>query len=271
MSFKNNYVSFQGKLYLALRDSNGNPGAFWYVGNAPKIEIAPSVVRREHRESTSGARQIDTSRIKERNGELTINLEDIQKDNLALGLMGKKVTTASGSYADPTFDTFPTGLVNGSIVKLKKPNVSALAIEDSAGTPVALVAGTDYSVISTKHGLVQILSTIGTFTQPLKAEYTYAATEVITGFEADDSNEYFAYCELINTEPAPDQAIGYEIFRISFDPAALLSLINEDQGSIEIKGRLLRDSVRALDAELGAFYRKIYNDANLSSTAPFFA
>src|SRR5262245_1652431 len=118
MAFSDNYVSFQGKLYLALRDASGNPGAFWYVGNAPQIDLAPSVVRRDHRECTSGARQIDKSAIKERNGEISIKLEDIQKDNIALGLMGKKVLTAAGSFTGtgPSVDTFPTGLVNGAIV-----------------------------------------------------------------------------------------------------------------------------------------------------------
>jgi len=268
MAFKNNYVSFQGKFYLALRDSNGDPGALWYLGNVPKGELGLSTVRRDHRESTSGAREVDASRIKERNGEITFTLEDIQKDNVALGLMGKKVTTASGSYASSTYDTFPSGLVAGSIVKLRKPNASTIVVKDSAVTPATLALDTDYSVLSAKHGLIQILS-LGSYTQPFRAQYAYAATEVVTGFEADDSNEYFAYCALTNTEPAPDQLVGVEIFRISFDPATLINLIHEDQGSFDVKGKIMRDAVRALDSELGAFMRHIYVDANLASTGPF--
>src|SRR5688572_11424498 len=225
MAFQNNYVSFQGRIYLALRGSDGNPTQFWFVGNCPKGEIAPSTVRRDHKESTSGFRQIDNSRIKERNAEVNLTFEDIQKDNIALGLMGKKVTTASGSFSGSTYDTHASGAVVGSIIKQRKPNVSSLVVKDSAGTPATLVLDTDYKVISLKHGLIQILN-LGSYVQPFRSQYSYAATEVITGFEADDSNEYFMYCELINTEPAPDQAIGIEVFRVSFDTAALLSLIN---------------------------------------------
>src|SRR5688572_32155495 len=43
----------------------------------------------------------------------------------------------------------------------------------------------------------------------------------ITGMNADDSNEYAFYCKLINTEDAPDQATGLEIFRVQVDPTQL--------------------------------------------------
>ena len=46
--------------------------------------------------------------------------------------------------------------------------------------------------------------------------------------------------------------------------AKVLDLINNDnQGQIDIEGMLLRDAVRAADAEAGGYYRWIYNTANV--------
>lgn len=255
--FVANDFSFQGQIYIAERTPvTGVPGPLWWVANCPKAELAPKIERRVKRESWSGLREISKSRIKTRDAELTMTLEDINKNNVAIGLLGKNVTTAGGAK---TGELFPTVVV-GSVVKLKFPNASAIVITDSLAAAVTL--DTHYKVLDAKAGLIEILS-LGAFTQPFQAAYTAAAVGVITGMEADDSKEYYIYCALINTEPSTDQPIGLEIFRTAIDPTALLALINEDQGSFDIKATVLRDPVRALSTETGGFFRWIYNTANL--------
>jgi hypothetical protein len=260
-SLNTNYFSGQGQVLVAKRSSAGIPGAFWLVGNAPKFEVKPSMERREHKESQSGARLIDKVQTTTKGGTLDLTLEDIRKDNLALLLSGKKVTLASGSYTSGSPDTFPSGLVIGSLVKLTRPNASSIAITDSAGTPATLTAGTHYVVRDSKHGIIEILN-LGAFTQPFKAAYSYAQTDVITAFEANDDDEYWVYFAGINTEGSPDQQIGMDIYRVVFNAAELIALINEEQGSFDISARVLRDPVRAADANFGGFARWLYIDAN---------
>jgi hypothetical protein len=148
-------------------------------------------------------------------------------------------------------------------VKLRKNNASSLVIKDSTGSPVTLTLNTHYEIIDLAHGLIRILSVSG-LTQPLKAEYTYASTDVVTMYTGTDDQDYSAYVALFNTEPATDQRIGFEIFRVIFDPGQLVALINDQQGSFDLKGTVLRDSVKAGDADFGGYARWIYADANLT-------
>ncbi len=257
--FVANDFSFQGQIYIGTRTPvTGVPGPLWWVANCPKAEVAPKIEKRTKRESWSGLRQISKTRIKTRDAELTMTLEDINKNNIALGLLGKQVTTAGGAISN---EVFPTAVV-GSVLKLKYPNATSIVLTDSNGTPATLVNNTNYKVLDANAGLIEILS-LGALTQPFKAAYTAAAVSVITGMEADDAVEYYIYCALFNTEPTIDQPIGIEFYRTSFEPTALLALINEDQGSFDVKATVLRDNVRALSTETGGYFRWIYNLANL--------
>jgi hypothetical protein len=253
-----NPFSLQGAMYMCKRAS-GVYGPWWWVGNSPKSDFAPNVTRRNHRESYSGNRQIDRTRISSRDAKLTATLEDINKDNIAAGLLGNKVTTAGGSVSA---EAMPTMAV-GQVYKLKYPNASSIVITDSAGSPGTLTANTHYKVLNAKTGLIEILS-LGSFTQPFKAAYTAAAVSVITGMTGDDADEFGIYYDLLNTEPATDQAIGFEIYRAQIDPTKLLALINAEGGSFDLEATVLRDLTKAADSEFGGYFRWIYNDANLS-------
>lgn len=256
-----NFFSGQGQVLISKRTAAGAAGAFWFVGNAPKFELKPTMERREHRESQSGQRLIDKVQTTTKGGTLDITLEDIRKDNVALMLSGKKVALSAGSYTSGAPDAFPSGLVVGSYVKLSRPNVSSLVVKDSAGTPATLTAGTHYALRDAKHGIVEILN-LGAFVQPFKGEYSYAQTDIVTQFEANDDDEYWVYFLGVNTEGVPDQQIGMDIYRVVFNAAELVALINEEQGTFDLSARVLRDNVRAADANFGGFARWLYIDAN---------
>jgi hypothetical protein len=260
-SFNHNHFSFQGGIYLYKRNSSGARTGGWWIGNAPKAELSLSVERRKHKESYSGQRLTDKVTTTTKGGRLKITLEDIQKKNLLLAFAGTS-QSLSGSLSGSTYDTFTTGLVVGDIVKLDKFNISSLVIKDSAGSPATLVLDTDYKIHSAKHGLIEILN-LGSYTQPFRAQYAYAATDVITGFTASDDEEYYVYCALNNDEPATDQAIGFEIYRNVFDPVAALALINDEQGQLEMEAEVLRDATRADNTQTGGFFRWIYCDSNV--------
>lgn len=261
-TLNNNYFSGQGDLLLAKRDSSGNPGAFWMIGNSPKFELSFSVERRKHQEARSGQRLVDKVQSTTKGGMVKFTLEDIRKDNIALAMSGNKVSLGSGSYSGSSYDTFPSGLVVGSIVKLAKPNAASIVVKDSAGSPATLVLNTDYKVLDADHGLIEILS-LGAYTQPFRGQYSYAATDVITALEANDDDEYYLYFAGINTEGSPtDQKIGADVYRCVFNPTQLMALINNEQGSFDIEGEVLKDLARSADANFGGFARLVYVDAN---------
>lgn len=263
-NFVDNWFSAVGNVFLGLRDSTtGLPKGMFPLGECPKVEVAFNIERRKHTSSRSQNRTIDKIQTKTKGGEFRATLEDIARNNMKLLLSGDPVTIAASSYSSGSPDiSVDSALVVGSIWKLRKGNISALVIKDSAGTPATLTLDTHYRIVDAAHGLIEILS-LGALTQPFKAEYSYAQTIVVPAFNADDNREWYVYVALINTEPTTDQRIGFDCYRVVFDPAGLLALINSDQGSFDIKGEVLRDPVLYSNTQYGEFCRWVYADANV--------
>lgn len=259
-----NYYSGQGNILVSKRDTSGKATTWWMLGNAPKADVKFTVERRKHKESRSGQRLIDKVQTVTKGGTLELTLEDIRKDNVALYVMGKRVTQAGSTV---TNEVLPA-LVAGSIVKLAKQNVTALTIKDSAATPVTLTLNTHYRILDADWGLVEILS-LPIFVAPIKADYTSGSIDVVTALEGNDDDEYEVYIPATNTEGEPDdQKIGFHIYRVVFNPTDLISLINEEQAQFNITAEILRDGARATNSAFGGFARWEYIDVN--STTPDF-
>ena len=259
-NFTQNLFSLQGELFIAKRNSISLGTEGFFAGNSPKIDVSLEVQRREHKESTSGQRQIDKIQTVTKGGKVVITLEDQQLANMKLALAASSASL-SGSLSGSVYDTFASGLAVNAIVKTKFYNLSSIVVKDSAGTPATLVLDTDYKVLDAAHGLIQILN-LGSYVQPFRAQYSYAATTVVPAFEAADDQEYQIYVAGLNTEAAVDQKIGVEIYRVIFDPTSALSLIHEEGGSFDLEGRILRDATKASDTNYGGFLRWAYVAAN---------
>jgi hypothetical protein len=259
-----NWYSGVGHVFGGLRDATtGLPKGMFDFGNCPKVEVALNIERRKHKDSRGANRLTDKTQTVTKGGSISITLEDIKAKAVGLYLSANKVASGSGSYATSAYDTcVDSGLIVGSIWRLRKPNVSSLVVKDSAGSPATLVLDTDYRIVDADHGLIEILS-LGSYTQPFKAQYVYAATDVVPAFNADDNLEFHIYCALLNTEPTTDQKLGFSVYRVVFDPVSVMSLINAEQGSFELKGEILRDPVLTADAAYGDFCRWEYIDANV--------
>ncbi|HEX8773257.1 MAG TPA: hypothetical protein VF735_06590 [Pyrinomonadaceae bacterium] len=256
--FQDNLFSGRGKIMMALRDSNGNPGAFYYVGETPKLDVNMEVEKEEVQESSSGNDLTMLTRRKAKKGKMSISLRDIQQANLRLLLSGENANQASGSYSGSNYDTFPTGLVVGDYVRLQKKNVSSFVLKDSAGSAATLVLDTDYEIVDADRGLIKILS-LGSYTQPFKAQYSYALTKAVTMLTGTNP-EYFVWLQGLNTTRSPFAKGDGEFYRVTFDPAKSLALITTEVSSFEIEGDVLRDSTRVDNTAFGGFGRWVYVD-----------
>lgn len=259
-----NWYSGAGNVLLGEKNStNSLPKSMFDLGNLPKVEVALNIERRKHKDSRGANRLIDKVQTVTKGGELRLTLEDTAVKNFGLYLSATQQTIAAGSFTTGSPDICPDSAmaVNG-IWKLRQPNVSSLVIKDSAGSPATLTLDTDYRIVDADHGLVQILS-LGSYVQPFKAAYSYAQTIVVPAFSADDNKEWYVYCAIENTEPTTDQKIGFHVYRVVFDPTQLISLINADQGSFDLRGEILRDPILYANAQYGEFCRWDYVDANV--------
>lgn len=246
MSF---YASFQGRVYLGKRDSNGRPIDIRSPGNVAELKLSLKTEVLAHYENQSGNRSLDHRMIKTKAATVSLVIEEFTRDNLALALYGTAVTTANGTVTDePVGGTTP---VIGDRYCLAHPKISTLVVKDSAAVPATLVEGSDYTA-DTDFGAIQWLDLTG-FTPPLKASYAFGQVDEI-GIFTQPLPERFLRLEGINT--AQNNApVLVELYRVGFDPLKELGLITDDYNKFELEGSLLADSTKPYDTELGQFGR----------------
>jgi hypothetical protein len=220
------------------------------VGNVPALRVSLATDTLQHKESRTGNRLVDLRLVRERSATITMTLENFSKANLQLLLQGTTTSVVSGSASN---ETFATGLVVGDIVALLHPFVSSVVVTDSAGSPAILVAGTDYTV-DANSGMVTILN-LGSYTQPFKAAYSYTETDYVQMFKEATKERFLRFAGL-NTANS-NKPVVVELYRVIFDPAQNLDLINDELAQFELEGSVLYDSTRDLDATLGGFGRII--------------
>lgn len=243
------YFSGQGKVFVATRDANGDPLAFRHLGNVPELVLAPSTDTLEHRESTTGQRLSDLRLTRSKSAEFRATLEEFAKENLALGLYGAASTISSGSATD---EVLPDNLAVGDYVRLQQQKVSSVVVHDSAGSPATLVQDTDYQVSSADHGMLKILS-LGAYTQPFKADYSYAGGVNINIFTQAVPERWWRF-EGLNTADG-DAPVLIEFYRVTMDPLRELALLNNDVAQFQLVGSILNDTTKEGDALLGQFGR----------------
>jgi hypothetical protein len=244
-------VSFQGKLYEGIRDSNGLGAGFRWAGNASILKFALQQDEVDHKESYSGNRLIDGVLSKPGQATLSFTLDWLTKGNVELGLNSSQVSNAGTSVTGETQGTVAVG----DFIFTKHGNISALVITDSAGSPGTLTLNTHYSIDDAAYGRIKILS-LGSFTQPFKLAYTYAQ-EIIFPFFANSGLERYYRFEGLNTAVVPNKKVAFEFYRGKAKPFTEFGLIDEEFGKFPIEVRLLADATRAADTNFLQFGRYI--------------
>lgn len=240
--------SFQGKVYLGARLAGGKPGALRWVGDAPRCDVSLTTDSETRRESYSGQRLVAARLQRGSEATVALTLNWASLDNLALGMYGEVNTVAAGSV---TAEELPDDLVAGDVVALERGGVSSLVITDSAGTPATLVAGTHYALDSANGGVVRIIN-VGTFVQPFKAAYSHTQSQDVAMFATRPPERYLLLDGINTLDNAP---VKVRLYRLQFDPASTIPMINESFGQLELTGAALYDDEAAQDTELGGFGR----------------
>lgn len=244
----------QGPIFMGDYDAINGKAASGYLVNLQKIGCANSKLSitlsrstKDIKESCSGNKltfaQIET----EKSAECALDMADFDKDMLAYAL-GGTLTAVTGSTV--TGEAFPTMAV-GDTNSLKYTDVSSVVITDSAGTPATLVLNTDYSIESAAHGLISILN-VGTYVQPFKAAYTYAAQGNVVGFNNTGIEKGVVY-QGLNTQDGKKYKVI--IPRISFALDGEFNLLSTEETTISLKGQMLYVAEYANDTLYGPFMR----------------
>jgi hypothetical protein len=237
--------SFQGKVFLGTRLTGGKPGALFWVGDAPKCDVSLQTEAEDQKESYSGNRLTSARLQKGNTANVALTLNWASGKNLALGLYGTELAVSSGTA---TAEVLPTVAV-GDYVVLQHGGVSSVVVTDSAGSPVTLTPGTHYDVDSANGGVLKIKN-LGSFTQPLKAAYTYTASADVTMFTSAPPERYLFLDGKNTVDGSP---VRLRLYKVRFDPSSSIPCINDGFGQLELSGSVLYDSEAAADANLGGF------------------
>lgn len=244
-----NLFSLQGYLRVGTRLPNGAIGALRWVGNVPEATLALSTEATDKTESFSGQRLQIGRLTTATTAALNYTLDYWSAANLALAFNANVAQIAASTV---TSEVFPADLENGDLVRLAHPFASSLAITDSTGSPIT-VAPADYALEGHGANIVRLINK-GTYVQPLKAAYSYAAARNIVMF-SKPGEETFLQFDGINTETG--DPIIVDLWRVRHDPVSELGLINAEYGNLPLTAAVLYDSTRAADAALGGFGRML--------------
>lgn len=162
----------RGVLYFAPL-INGVPGAYRDLGNAPEFTISLEVETLEHQSSRQGLKITDKEVTISQKVNLSLVLDEINHENLALLLSGEKGTVTNAAVAGITEYEWIVGdessttnvelgrwydIVNSSGLRAYDITAGDLTLATTNGSPVTLVLGTDYTV-DAEMGRVFLLST----------------------------------------------------------------------------------------------------------------
>lgn len=251
-------MKFQGngKVYLAVRNVQGAPGAFFFVGCADALNVAFAVEKFTHTEKCSGTNAVDYEGIKSKTASMSLTLTEFNKQNIALALNG--TAEPASSPGTVTNEEMPDLLVAGDLVILggaaPHQTITTLVITDSDSPPNTLTLGTNYT-LDAATGFVTIVdvTTGGPYTQPFIAAYGYTDKPYVSMFTAP-SQEYWLRYDYINVANANEKGLA-DLYKVRLDPTSGLDLINDEILSLSLSGSVLIDSLKSDSGDLGQFGR----------------
>jgi hypothetical protein len=212
------------------------------------LKTSPSREIKKLKESCTGQRLDLATLTKSKSLAVEIQMMQFDKDMLAMALYGS-AAVVSGSTV--TGEMFPTVAV-GDYIHLKHPGVSSVVVKDSAGSPATLTAGTHYSVDSANHGRIKILN-LAAYTQPFKADYTYAAYSNIAAFTSASVQKGIIF-DGVNTANN-NSPVRVFVPKVDWDPTDSYDWLNDEESTITLKGTALYVAELASDGSYGPFMR----------------
>lgn len=237
------YQRNAGTIFIADRDlTTGGAAAtgLEFIGDASELTLDPAQEFVEHQEHQSGdgKKDVRIPRMTTMTGNLV--LDNTGAANFKRFMRGKLTAIAGATVTDESH-TAPA--VGKSFLLDKNPATTpAIAItSDPAGT--TFVAGTDYI----QEGRVIYVPTGSTLAgDPILVSYTSADSTQVDLF-GENFKEYYLYFQGFNT--VNRKAVTLELFKVSFDPAAL--------------GNLLGDEITQMTVGFEALFEPLKSTANL--------
>ena len=89
----------RGEVFVADLKTDGTPKGFRHVGNVPSISVGTSIETKEHFSSMSGLKAQDLQVVLSDSRSISLQLEELNHQNLAIAFSGETATETNAGYA----------------------------------------------------------------------------------------------------------------------------------------------------------------------------
>ena len=237
------YAYGQGKVYLAPLNAGGKPGAYRWVGDVSDLSVTLNVETLTHKESYSGTRATVRKLVTGTDGEVAAKWHEFSAENLEILLRGEYNNVTAGTV---TGETLPATIAVGDRIALAHQHVSAVKID-------GLTENTDF-IVDELFGAVTFLTAQ---TTAKNIAYSYGEVQNVT-LLTSQPKDYCLRFEGVNLAEQNEWQL-VELYKINFDPASALQLINSDNSlaALNTKAAILADNSKTGDKTLGRFGRAV--------------
>lgn len=227
----------RGEVYFDRFDTNGNATGERFVGNATKFEITTNDDIRDKFSSAESTAPLLLSVNVRRTVEVSMEFDELDNPNVAIGLMGTETTLSQGSGTVAMGEVVTARL--DKWVPTAKRNISSLVVKNAAES-VTYVLGTDYKQDLVTGRIFAITGGAITDAQTLHVGYSYGVVS-LPKVQAGTSNFINGKIRFIS-QPATGPQWEIEIWKVAIQPDGAIGFLADDYASIPVKARVLADT-----------------------------
>lgn len=234
----------QGKLFLARRNTAGQPLSWRWVGDVSALDLELEFEDKQTKASVGGKLVTAQRYITAIGGKVTSTWHEYSEENLRILLGANHFVQGPNLMAQ---DTLPIGIVAGDRMSLSNQNVWGVSLEN-------LTEGTDYTV-EKLWGVINFLTTPDS--QPVVVNYEHPGNASLP-ISVNQGEEFALRYEGINMAEN-NRPVLVEIYRVTLDPITTMALLNNESelSGLETSANILYDIFRSEDPLLGRLGRVV--------------
>ncbi len=239
----------KGSILLDIFDVNGLSTGLQHLGNCTKFELDLKDDIAELYQSLNKTVTLIATALKKRQPKIAIIGTDFSSAHIAIAQMSAGKTTVATTAATITAETLIGATVMSAIGRFFRTanrnvdNVTTppVVTQIQSGSPVTLVAGTDYVVADPVMGMIYIPAGSGILPS-VAVTITYHTLVGSNDHVAGGTVPFQQGHIVFDPDPVDGQKIGCDIWRVNLNPNGNVGLIADDYGNWTLDGMILDDT-----------------------------
>lgn len=244
----------RGAVYFDRWTAGGVAQGERFLGNCSAFEVSGSEELKEKVGVVDSSNPLLARVSVKRTLELAITLNEFDKDNIALALLGT-ATEYTQAATPVTGETLTTSSVKGNWYKAAKRKLTAVAVKVSAVTKTVDV---DYT-LDAETGRIRILAS-GTIADGSTVLIDYTPTAIVAGSGIAQANPLNAgtvqgFVRFVG-DPMTGPVIECELWKVVMSMDGNLSLIGDEFAEFRVKGTVLTDAGNHPNEPFGRIFKR---------------